>query len=454
MNQPDRQVRGLDSPQALPQELRATGVRWHIVALLALISGLTYLDRLNLSIAGRYIQDEFAFSNQTMGWILSAFVLGYALFQVPGGWVGDRYGPRGVLTAAILWWSVFTAATAIAPRLPLAAWFSLAWSFAIVRFLIGVGEAAAFPNSNKIVALWMGAKQRGIGNSLFLVGIGVGGTLTPKLITSIMQRWGWRSSFYVCALIGTAVAVLWRFYATNRPEEHPRVNAAELALIRVSAPGEAGSSQAAGLARQHTPWRRIFSSVSAGSLVLSYFCIAYPAYIFYTWFFIYLTRVRGFTVTQGGTWGSAPFLAITLLAPLGGWLSDRAVARWGKRRGRQSAVWLGATCSAALLWAGGHTAHNSVAVLLLAAAAGFNLFATTTWWATCNDLTQNFSGSLSGLMNMSGNLGGALSPVLTAYLATHLGWSSALDFAALVTLLGAALWVLVKADESLEASLP
>jgi ACS family glucarate transporter-like MFS transporter len=454
MNQPNRQVRGLDTPESLPQGLRPTGVRWRILALLALISGLTYLDRLNLSIAGRYIQDEFAFSNQTMGWVLSAFVLGYALFQVPGGWVGDRYGPRGVLTAAILWWSVFTAATGIAPRLPLAGWFSLAWSFAIVRFLIGVGEAAAFPNSNKIVAYWMGAKQRGIGNSLFLVGIGVGGTLTPKLITSIMQRWGWRSSFYVCAMVGTAVAVLWRFYATNRPEEHPHVNAAELALIRVGAPGEAGSSHAAGLARQSAPWRRIFSSVSACCLILSYFCIAYPAYIFYTWFFIYLTRVRGLTVTQAGTWGSAPFLAITLLAPLGGWLSDRAVARWGKRRGRQSAVWLGATCSAALLWAGSHTAHNSLAILLLAAAAGFNLFATTTWWATCNDLTQNFSGSLSGLMNMSGNLGGWLSPILTAYIATHLGWTPALDFAALVTLLGGALWVLVKADENLEANPP
>jgi ACS family glucarate transporter-like MFS transporter len=452
MNQPSRQVRDGDTPESLPQGLRPTRVRWHILALLALISALTYLDRLNLSIAGRYIQDEFAFSNQTMGWILSAFVLGYALFQVPGGWLGDRHGPRGVLTAAILWWSVFTAATGIAPRLPLAGWFSLAWSFAIVRFLIGVGEAAAFPNSNKIVAYWMGAKQRGIGNSLFLLGIGLGGALTPKFITGIMQRWGWRSSFYVCAVLGTAVAVVWRVYATSRPEEHPRVNAGELALVHASAPGEARRPQVASSTR--TPWRRILASVSAWSLILSYSCIAYPAYVFYTWFFIYLTRVRGLTVTQGGTWGSTPFLAIALLAPLGGWLSDRAVAHWGKRRGRQSAVWLGAACSAALLWAGGHTAHNLLAILLLAGAAGFNLFATTTWWATCNDLTQNFSGSLSGLMNMSGNLGGWLSPILTAYIATHFGWSRALDFAAGITLLAAALWVWVNADENLEADLP
>jgi ACS family glucarate transporter-like MFS transporter len=420
------------------------------LGILALITALTYLDRLNLGIAGNYIQDEFAFNTQTMGWLLSAFVLGYALFQVPGGWAGDRYGPRGVLTFAILWWSVFTAATALVPRLPLREWVGLAWSFAVIRFLIGVGEAAAFPNSNKIVAYWIGAGNRGIGNSLFLVGIGVGGTLTPVLISGMMQRWGWRSSFYVCATLGVAVAALWRFYATNRPEEHSGVNAAELALIRSRPQDEPGASQDAIIQRPRAPWGRMLSSLSVWSLIVSYACIAYPAYIFYTWFFIYLVRVRGLTVTQGGFGGSAPFLAITLLAPSGGWFSDRAVARFGKRRGRQSAVWLGAVCSAGLLWAGGHTANNTLAILLLAGAAGFNLFASITWWATCIDLTRNFSGSLSGLMNMCGNLGGWLSPILTAYIATHFSWTRALDFAAVVTLLSAVLWIWVNAGQSLE----
>ena len=145
-------------------------------------------------------------------------------------------------------------------------------------------------------------------------------------------------------------------------------------------------------------------------------------------------------------------MAIALLAPLGGRISDRAVARWGKRRGRQSAVWLGAACSAILLWAGGHTEDNTLAILLLAAAAGFNLFATATWWATCNDLTRNFSGSLSGLMNMCGNLGGWLSPILTAYFATHFGWTRALDFAALVTCCSGVLWLMVDATRSIEAA--
>ncbi len=194
----------------------------------------------------------------------------------------------------------------------------------------------------------------------------------------------------------------------------------------------------------------MLSSASVWGLILSYFCIAYPAYVYYTWFFIYLVRVRGLTVTQGGFWGSTPFVAIALLTPWGGWLSDRAVARFGNRRGRQSAVWFGVACSATLLWLGSHTASNTPAILLLAVAAGFNVFSTATWWATCIDLTRNFSGSLSGLMNMCGNLGGALSPIVTGYLAVRVGWTQALDFAALVTLAAGLLWALVNADEDLE----
>jgi len=248
-------------------------------------------------------------------------------------------------------------------------------------------------------------------------------------------------------LIGGLVALLWRFYATNDPEEHPRVNAAELAVIRhATQPGGAAGP----FAQPRTPWRKIFTNGSAVLLILSYITIAYPAYIFYTWFFIYLVRVRGLTVAQGGFWGSMPFIAIALLAPLGGWISDRAVARFGKRRGRQSAIWLGTALSAALLWFGGHTANNTAAILLLAGAAGFNLFATATWWAVCNDLTLHHTGALSGLMNMVGNLGGWMSPIVTAYLATRLGWTQALDFAALITVMGGVLWFLINAEHQLE----
>lgn len=434
------------NPPSLSQ--RPTRVRWQMMAMLTVITALTYVDRLNLGIAGNYIQSEFNLSTQTMGYVLSAFVLGYALFQVPGGWAGDRFGPRSILTFAIVWWSVFTALTALAPSLPLRAFLGVAGSFIVIRFLVGIGEAAAFPNENKIIAYWMGSSARGVGNSLFLVGIGVGGTATPIAIAWIMQHWGWRSSFYVCAVLGIVVGVAWHTFATSRPEEHPRVNQAEIALIRAHSVDAKDDSAAHGKAS--VPWKRLLSKSSTWFLLLSYFCNAYPAYIFYTWFFIYLVRVRGLTIKQGGFWGSTPFIAILILAPLGGWLSDRASRKFGLRRGRQTAVWVGMTMSALLLTLGAHTANNSVAILLMATAMGFNMFSTSSWWAACIDLSPNFSGSLSAMMNTCGNLGGFLAPILTAYIAAHFNWNRALDFAAIVSFTAALLWFGVNAGHSIE----
>jgi len=390
---------------------------------------------------------DFRLDKITMGWSASAFNWTYALFQIPGGWLADRFGSRLVLAGAITWWSIFTAATALVPRLSLASWFGVAWAFAIVRFLIGLGEGTAFPNANKIVAFWNSSDSRGIANSIFFAGIGVGGALTPASITWIMVKWGWRASFYASAVLGLVVALIWWLYATDRPEEHRHVNCLELAMIN---PRGSGTLSRTEIMQRRPPWGKIFRSVSVLSLVLSYLCIGYPAYIYYTWFFIYLVRVRGFSLAHSALWGSTPFVAIVLLAPFGGWVSDRAVACWGKSWGRRHAVWLGVILSATLLSAGAQVIHKEWAVVLLACAAGFNLFAVPSWWATCNDLTPNFCGSLSGLMNMFGNIGGWLSPIVTAHIATRYGWSLALDFAALLTLAAGLFWVVINANEHLE----
>ena len=182
-------------------------------------------------------------------------------------------------------------------------------------------------------------------------------------------------------------------------------------------------------------------------LFLSYLCIGYPAYIYYTWFFIYLVNVRHLPIETGGLWGSTPFIAILVLTPLGGWFSDRAVKKWGRRRGRQSTVWLGVVLSAVMLAAGARIGNNTCAIALLALAAGFNLFATPTFWATCNDLSPHSSGSLSGLMNMGGNIGGWLSPILTATIAVEFGWQNALYFGALMTLVAGFLWCFIDIQE-------
>lgn len=409
---------------------------------------VTAFGRLNLAIAGKFLLEEYHFTNEAMGWILGAFAFGYALFQIPCGWAGDRYGPHRTLTLAILWWSTLTILMTLVPlAVGNRSWWRLAWAFVAIRFLTGAGEAASYPNANKIVANWMAEGQRGIGSSLLLGGVGAGGVLAPILFVATMQRWGWRSSFLLSGILAILLAITWYLYSTSRPEEHPSVNAAELKILGSSGGGRRTHS----FRLSGTPWRKIFASGSVWALIASYFCHGYTPYIYYTWFFIYLTRVRGLTLIKGGLWGSTPFIAMTLMAPLGGWLSDKAVAHLGRRRGRQSTVWFGMTCSALLLWTGSHTVKNTSAILLLAVAAGFSHFAAPSWWATCIDLTPEHAGSLSGLMNTCANLAGGIAPISTGYIATKFGWVTALDFAALVSFCGGVIWVFVNAADNLEA---
>jgi MFS transporter, ACS family, glucarate transporter len=409
-----------------------------MMGLVTVTAILTYLDRLNLGIAGKFIQDEFSIPLKTMGWVLGAFLLGYSLSQMPGGYLSDRHGPRRVLIVAISCWSILTAATALAPRLALTRWFGLAWSFAIVRFLVGIGEAPSAPAYTKVVANWMGSRRRGLGSSFNLLGIGLGGVLTPMLITFIMQRWGWRAAFYGCGLLGIVVALAWHFLATDRPDQHHRVNREEIDLIDHGRPQ---SSEFASGSR--VPWWRIFTNRSIIALVLGYFCQGFPIYFFHTWLFIYLVRVRGFSLTQGGFYGATPYLAIALASPFGGLFSDFAVRKFGKRLGQRVAVWVGMFSSAIFLWEGAHAGNKVIAIFLLAMAAGCNMFASVTFWAACIDLGHEYSGSVAGLMNTFGNLGGFLSPIVSAYIASKFGWTSALTLAALVTAGSGLCWFVV-----------
>ena len=422
----------------------ATKVRLGVAAFVTLVTFLTYVDRLNLSIAGKSIEDELHLSTETMGWVLSAFLLGYALLQIPGGWLGDRFGARNVLAGAVLLWSVFTALTAFAPQLPIARWFGAVWALMIVRFLVGIGEAASSPNANKIIASWMGSSHRGFGTSFSILGIGLGGAMTPPLIAWMMQRWGWRSSFIVAGIVGLAVAVAWYWFVTDTPEEHPEVNEAELELIRQRRSEKPKVNTP-------VPWRRILRSRSAWGLSLGYLCQGFPIYFFHTWFFIYLVNIRGMSLTKGSFWGAFPYIAIALLAPVGGVFSDRVSSRLGKRSGRRTAVAVGMGMSAVLLFAGSHTVANLPALLMLGLGAGFNMFAATTFWATAIDLSEAHTASVSGLMNTFGNLGGWLSPIVTAYLATRYGWSAALYCAAAVSACSIAFFGLVNADHSLDS---
>jgi ACS family glucarate transporter-like MFS transporter len=439
------QLNGVHAPPSSPAPTR---VRWRIVALLAFVTGLTYMDRLNLGIVGKSFQEEFNFTSQTMGWILGAFSLGYAWFHLPGGWLADRFGSRRILAIAILWFSAFTVLTTVAPGLPGLRWLGAAWAFAIVRFLMGVGESAAFPVGNKLMGYWLGPSERALGTSIFLGGVGAAGIIAPVLITRLAVAFGWRSPFQLLGFVGALSAFACYFYVTDRPEQNPGVNAAELAII--GGPGAVPATRRPEVSPARVQWRKIFSTPSIWALMISHFCLVYPVYIFFTWFFIYLVKVRGVTVSKASFWGSAPFVVNVFLLPIWGWVSDRAVQRFGKERGRRMTAWLGIGASALCLLSGSHIPNNTAALSLLAIAAGFNFAASAILYTACTDISSKCSGSVSGIMATFGSLGGAASPVVTVFIANRLGWTYALDFAAVVTMVSGLAWFFINTGEMIE----
>jgi len=415
-------------------------VRWQILGLLFLISVVTYIDRVNISIAGKELMPVFGLSGVQMGAVFSSFVLGYALFQIPGGWLGDRWGSRRVLTLAVVWWSLFTVLTAEADHLFLSELLGVLGSLILIRFLIGVGESAALPNFNRTVANWLAPSERGLGMGVSIGGIGLGSAMTPPLVAWLMIQYGWKTAFYVTGSLGIVVAGAWYLYSRDDPREHPGVNQRELDWI-TRAPGESPSTLStkqsmADLLKIRSVW----------FLTLSYSMLGYIAYIYLSWFFLYLVNVRHFTVLQGSFWASSPFIAMALFCPLGGWLSDRLTKKYGRREGRNGVGGCGMLLTGLLIFSGAMAREPYTAIILLSLGAGI-LYATVgAYWASTIDLSHEHSGALSGLMNMGANLGGTLSPTLTPLIGEVWGWPVALTVAAGVAFLGSLLWLGVKYD--------
>jgi ACS family glucarate transporter-like MFS transporter len=445
-------LRPVPSPASSPPPDRPpTRTRWNILALLTLISVITYVDRVNISVAARQMMPALGLTQIQMGYVFSAFVLGYALFQIPGGWLGDRWGSRLVLTLAVVWWSLFTACTAVAGTLPTAQWLGVLGSLLLVRFLIGVGEAAALPNFNRSVAHWFPLRERGLGMGVSIGGIGLGSAVTPPIVAWMMVNYGWQSAFYAAALAGLAIAAAWGLYATDRPEQHRGVNDGELAIIH--GPPPAPQSPVVPVPQgsaEPVPWAAFLRTPTVWWIVLSYTGLGYVAYVYMSWFYLYLVNERGFSVLRGALFASGPFLAITVLCPLGGWVTDRLAASWGVNRGRSRVGCAGMLLSGLCIVAGTQIAEPYAAITLLSLGAGFLYFTVGAFWASTIDLAPRHAGTLSGIMNTGANIGGTISPTLTPWLAEQFGWNVSLGFAAAVAALGGLLWLLVRPGDGLK----
>jgi MFS transporter, ACS family, glucarate transporter len=422
-------------------------VRWFLVFWLFILSAVSYLDRVNISIAAGSIVDAYHLTDVELGKVFSALVAGYALFQTVGGHLADRFGPRRVLTAGVVWWGIFTALTALVPAKITGALFL----FVLVRFLLGAGEAVIYPAANQFIARWIPVRERGIANGWIFAGVGAGAGLTPPLITYLMMHYGWRSSFWACAAIGFVAGGVWFFAARDNPAQHPRVSAAELTAI------ESGLSVRGDSAHQKqrdvlVPWSRVVRSREVWAVSVSYFCYGYVAWIFFSWFYRYLAKVRGLDLKASAFYSMLPFLAMLVCCLLGGAMNDRLTKWRGPRLGRCVLAAFAMAIAGIFIAFGSQVQGVRLASVVLAGGAGALYLSQSSFWSVTADIAGGSAGSVSGFMNMGGQIGGALTGSLTPWIAVRYGWTASFLVAAALCIVGALSWLAVDPAKTLTAA--
>jgi len=431
--------------QSSPREHESgPSIRYPLVLWLFVLSAVAFLDRTNISIAGIQIGAEFKIDNTRLGWIFSAFLIGYASFQIPGGVLARRFGPRRMLAFSVIWWGVFTALTSLVfPRMRGALLLLI-----LVRIALGAGEAIMYPAANQFVERWFPIMERGKANGIIFGGVGIGSGLTPPLLTAIILRLGWRVSFWFCAVVGMLAGMVWYLAARDTPEEHPWVTSGELDAI-VRGRGDASATPRPRSGKADTPWRRICCNKEVLSLTASYFAYGYVAWIYFSWFYIYLARVRGLDLKASALYSIFPFIAMTLGSLLGGVASDWLVRHVNLRSGRCFLPALALSCTAILLVTGSRTQNPQVASAVLACGAGALYLSQSCFWSVSADLAGEFTGVVSGTMNMGGQIGGAATASLTPLIASYFGWEASFLTATILASLGALAWLAIDPEARL-----
>lgn len=374
---------------------------WWFVALLSLTATASYLSRVNVSVAAVQMMPEYGLSQQAMGRVFSAFLVGYALFQVPAGMLADRFGAARVLGAAALAWVACVGGIASAGASVIA--------LLVARFLLGVAQAPTFPASGQAIFRWIAPEHRGRANGFVIAGIGFGSAIAPPLITFVMVRYGWRIGLMASTIPALIAGLIW--LTVRVPVKHEPALAA------------------------HTGFREIPRTLSFYLLTVSYSLQGYVGYIFVFWFYVYLVDVRHFDLMRSAYMGSLPWIFSIFSIPLGGYIFDRL------KRGRKLVPIVGLAGSGVFTAIGAHTSNAYVAAISLALATALVLSVEGAFWATMSRIAGPRSGSAGGFMNMGSNIGGLISPALTPVLAAALGWEAALLVSASLAIIAAVLWI-------------
>jgi len=378
---------------------------WRLVALLSATATASYLCRVNVSVAGVLMMRELGLSQQAMGRVFSAFLVGYALCQIPGGMLADRFGaPRVLGWAALAWvvatgWIVGSGASVIA--------------LLGARCVLGIAEAPTFPAAAQAISRAVSVASRGRANGLVVAAIGLGSAIAPPLVSFFMVRLGWRAALMISSLPALVVGLIW-----------VSIRKRVISPIEVVAVGGGAYVPA-----RPPQWG------SFSLLTLSYSLQGYVGYIFVFWFYLYLVDVRHFDLLRGALFGSLPWLLSIVSIPLGGWLFDRLP--WDKR----IIPMAGLAGSAGFTAIGAHTQHAYLAAVCLAIATALVMSVEGPFWATMTLVAGARSGAGGGMMNMGSNIGGLISPALTPVLAASIGWEAALMVSAGFAVVAALLWL-------------
>ena len=415
------------SNQAAAQ--RPTHVRYWVVVFAVILAIITYIDRVALSKAAPQISADLGLSKIQMGWVFSAFITAYALFEIPSGFLGDRLGPRKVLMRIVVAWSIFVAATGQV--------FNLA-SLMIVQTLFGAGEAGAFPNIAKAFSVWLPSEERVRAQGIVWLFARWGGAMTPLLVFGIFQLVSWRITFGIFGCLGAIWAVFFYRWFRDNPKENPSVNAAELELLKYNHTGGHGS----------VPWAKFAASKQVWLLGGQYFCLSYSWYFSITWLPTYLAEGRhmdgnsasasalaGLPLFLGGI---ACLLAGFIAKPLGKMLGSTGAARRALGSGGFLLASTMIVCSTLI-------DDTVTAIIVLAFASFSNDLVMPGAWGACMDVGGKYAGTLSGSMNMMGNLGGAVASMAAPYILRWAGgdWNAVLYVAAGVYFVGSFFWITV-----------
>jgi len=396
-----------------------------VLGLLAALSVITYIDRVCIAVAGPRMQDDLHIGPEAWGWVASIFFVSYGAFEIPTGMLGDRIGPRRVLTRIVLWWSAFTTLTGVVSGYP---------QLLLVRFCFGMGEAGAYPNAAAVIARWIPAPRRGRAWGIVWMTSQIGAAISPLLVVPIQMRYGWRASFLVFGFLGVIWAAVWHVWFRNSPAEKTGVTASEREEIGDEPPGGHGGLPWAIALRNATFWR-----IAAISM-----CYVYVIGFFQAWLQTYLVRGRGYT--EGAlVLSSLPYIVGAIANGLGGVASDWLVRRYGLTRGRRTLGIAGLGAATLFMTATIVTANNQLALLFLSLGYAGIMLQQPNLCAVSLDTGHKHAGTVFAFMNMMANLASAISSIVFGYLVAFTGSYDA-PFVPMIVLLGAGTWLWRRID--------